>query len=116
MAACLRGTRPAQVARKEFMMFARVVTAEADPERLEVGMSAFREQGLPAYRAMAGFTDAYFFVHRRRGKAMALSFWETAGDAAAPDRAMAEAQERVTVELGLRRPPEAAVYEVSVWD
>jgi hypothetical protein len=97
-------------------MYARIVAAEVDPENLEPATRAFREQGLPAYRAMGGFRSTYFLIHRRRGKAIALSLWETAEDARAPDRGVAGARERVTAELGLRRAPDVAIYEISVWD
>jgi len=57
-------------------VFARVVTAVLDPDKLDAAMRVSRTQ-LPGARQQPGFSGFYLLADRESGRLMTISLWET---------------------------------------
>ncbi len=58
-------------------MYARVSDLTGPVDQLDRGITDFREQVVPAVRAMEGFVRAYLLVDRENGRTLAVTVWET---------------------------------------
>ena len=95
-------------------MFARVSIVQGKPEKVNEGISHYREQTVPAARKMAGFKGAYLLVDRKSGKSMGITLWDTErnlqASAAAADKLRAQAAQTAAAP----RPPVVEIYEVAI--
>ena len=64
-------------------MYARVVTGQYQPGKLDEGEQIYRESILPEARQQPGFKGALGLVDRSSGKAISISFWQTEANAQA---------------------------------
>lgn len=58
-------------------MFARVVTVQTLPGRIEDVMSIFRDSIIPAARQQKGIRGGFLLVDRRTVTAQSVSLWDT---------------------------------------
>lgn len=58
-------------------MFARQSTLQVSPDQIDKGIRNFNEEILPAARQLKGFAGCQLLTDRKRGKVVAITFWET---------------------------------------
>jgi hypothetical protein len=64
-------------------MYARVISAQVAPDRLDELNRILEDVVAPAARAQAGFEGALTLIDRSTGKGMMITLWSTAADLAA---------------------------------
>ncbi len=93
-------------------MFARIVTTQAKPEKIEEGIRAYREMLLPKIKKMKGFKQGYLLVDRRNGKVIGISMFES--EESAKNQQIFSQSGQVNQILGSTQTPTFDVYEVAV--
>lgn len=63
-------------------MYARVITIQYQPDKMEEGLQMYREV-LAAARQQPGFKGILGLIDREASKAMSITLWETATEAQA---------------------------------
>jgi heme-degrading monooxygenase HmoA len=66
-------------------MYARIVTAHVQPDKLDKFPSAFGEHVLPSLSQERGFKGIYVMKDHAQNKVVALVLWETEADASASE-------------------------------
>jgi heme-degrading monooxygenase HmoA len=92
--------------------YARVIAAQGAPDQVEASIRMFREQA-PRAQKIAGFRGNYLLLDRKAAKGIAISLWETEGDAKAADAAAAQLAAQAMKDLKLTELPKAEIYEVA---
>jgi heme-degrading monooxygenase HmoA len=92
-------------------MYARIVTVQGSPEKMQDPGSTFRERVLPALQQQPGFKGSHVLLDRTRGRLLAISLWES--DVAAQAAMSALEQTRNQAAAGMGAPaPSVEGYEV----
>jgi heme-degrading monooxygenase HmoA len=94
-------------------MYARVTTVEGQADRLDEGIRTFQEQTVPFLQGQAGFQNAYLLVDRQRGRALAVSLWESSGAMQQTEETIAQQRQQVAQQMGASTPT-VERYEVPV--
>jgi len=95
-------------------MYARVITTQYQPEKLEEGQQIYREM-LSAARQQPGFKGILGLVDRRTDKAMSITLWETEAEAQASGTGSAYFQAQLAKFASvLAAAPMIETYEVAV--
>ncbi len=81
-------------------MYARVSIIHGQPDRVEQGISIFREQTVPTLRGQQGFRAAYALIDRTRGKALALSLWDSEEAMRQSDEAVLQQRRDAAQQMG----------------
>jgi len=87
-------------------MFARVITAQTQPQGLDAVIDLFRDQ-LPGARELPGFIGFNLLTNAETGKVMIISLWETREQMPAGIREPA-------VPVTWLTPPQLETYELTV--
>jgi heme-degrading monooxygenase HmoA len=87
-------------------MFARVITAQAGPQRFDSFIELVREQS-PGVGQQAGFKGFYLLTNAETGKVIIISLWETR------EQMPAGIQDQAVPATWLT-PPHLETYEVTV--
>jgi hypothetical protein len=95
-------------------MFARVVSFQHPPERLDGVPRRLQDAVPPVMRQQAGFQNAYVLVDRASGKQLGISFWDTDEHAKAALASLDAIRTQSAQELGDRAPPTTEHFEVVV--
>ena len=61
-------------------MYARLVSVQVEPNRVDECIAVFREKNAVALAAQPGFHKVYYFMNRRTGKVTSVTFWNTEVD------------------------------------
>ena len=61
-------------------MFARVVTGQFSPDKLDEAIQLWQEMVVPSVQQQKGFKNARFLVNRKTGKVTSMGLWETEAD------------------------------------
>jgi heme-degrading monooxygenase HmoA len=61
-------------------MYARVITAQVQPGKIEEAISIYRNAVVPAVQQQKGFKGISLLVDRNTGKGMSIVLWETEAD------------------------------------
>jgi hypothetical protein len=61
-------------------MYARNVTAQTSPEKVDEAIQLWRESVAPSTKEQKDFKGAYLFVERSTGKIRTVGLWETESD------------------------------------
>ena len=64
-------------------MHARLITSQYQLDKLDEALQLYRETILPELRQLPGFKGVMGLVDRSKGKAIALTLWESEADARA---------------------------------
>jgi heme-degrading monooxygenase HmoA len=91
-------------------MYARVVTVQVQPGKMDEFLRRLREL-VPAAQAQRGFHEARFLTDAHTGTVMGITVWETEADAKAASVAGAEGGPLRDL---LTAPAVVAYYELSV--
>jgi len=96
-------------------MHARLVTSQFQLDKLEEAIQLYRESILPVVRQLPGFKGYTGLVDRSRGKAVALTLWESEADARASGEGSAFMQASLAKFAPLyAAPPVIEIYEVGL--
>ena len=76
-------------------MYARVITTQYQPDKMEEGLQMYREV-LAATRQQPGFKGVLGLIDRGAGKAMSIALWETEAEAQASGASSAYFQAQLT--------------------
>ena len=61
-------------------MYARLITSQYQLDKLDEGLQLYRESILPELKKQPGFKGVMGMVDRSKGKAIALTLWESEAD------------------------------------
>ena len=82
-------------------MFARVTTAQGQPDRLDEAVRYIQEQVIPAARQQRGFQGSYWLADRQTGKVLAIALWESEEAMRASEGAMDQSRAQSAQALGV---------------
>jgi heme-degrading monooxygenase HmoA len=91
-------------------MYARVITAEVDPNGME-GVIRVAHQQLPDAGQQPGFSGFYLLADREAGRLMTISLWETRDNAVAAEERATRLRSQTAQSVGVA-VPDVALYEV----
>jgi heme-degrading monooxygenase HmoA len=66
-------------------MYARVITAQVQPGKIEEAVSIYRNAVVPAVRRQKGFKGISLLIDRNMGEHLRIVIWETEADTAADE-------------------------------
>jgi heme-degrading monooxygenase HmoA len=93
-------------------MYARNVTVQNAPDKLDEVIQLWRESVVPSLKQQKGFKRAYLLVERSTGKVRTMGLWETEADLQA---SVGWNQEQIAKFTGFfTAPPNVEHYEVAV--
>ena len=95
-------------------MHARVTTIQMDPSRLDDAIRGLRENDVPQFEQIDGFKGFTLMVDRQGGKALGVSFWESADAMEASEDQVRGSRERAAEAGGAAGPPQVELYEVAI--
>ncbi|HEY6408314.1 MAG TPA: antibiotic biosynthesis monooxygenase [Ktedonobacteraceae bacterium] len=95
-------------------MYARVVTTQYQPGKLDEGLQIYRDSIVPAARQTQGFKGALGLVDRSTGKAISIGLRETAADMQATESSGFVQEQFAKGMHLLAGTPTVEVYEVSI--
>jgi heme-degrading monooxygenase HmoA len=61
-------------------MFARIVTAPVEPDRIDEAVSQWRASVAPTAVRQTGFRGARLLVDRRQGRVLSIGLWDSEAD------------------------------------
>lgn len=61
-------------------MYARVITIQIQPGRIEEANGIYRDSVIPAAKQQKGFKSAMLMTHPATGKGISVSIWESEAD------------------------------------
>ncbi|MFQ6115311.1 MAG: antibiotic biosynthesis monooxygenase family protein [bacterium] len=95
-------------------MHARVVTCQAQPGKIEEGISIYRDSAAPAAKQQKGFKGILLLTNPGTGKAISITLWETEADMKAGESSGYFQEQIAKFGALLAAPPVRETYEVSV--
>ncbi len=95
-------------------MYARVVTVNIHPDRLDEAIQIFRDSISPASKQQKGNKGGYLLTDHQTGKAISIAFWETEADMAAGETGDYLREQIAKVASTFTAAPVTEHYEVSV--
>ncbi len=98
-------------------MYARVVTTQYQPGKLDEALQITRESILPQLRQQAGYQRSTLLLDRSNNKVVAMSLWQTEADLQASGASISHpgVQARLAkVNSLLAAAPLVEIYEVAV--
>jgi heme-degrading monooxygenase HmoA len=96
-------------------MYARVITAQNQPGKVDEAVQMYRESMLPEARQQPGFKGALMLVDRSTGKGISITLWQTEADAQASGAGSAYLQTQIAKAASLlAAAPIIETYEVAV--
>ena len=93
-------------------MFARVITIEGKPAKVDEGIRNYREKVIPTIKKWHGFKHAYLLVDRKTGVDVSVVLWETEKDLPATADAL-QLRSQFAQVVGADKPPTVGDYEVA---
>ncbi len=95
-------------------MYARVITAQVQPGKIEEAIGIYRNSVVPAVQQQKGCKGISLLVDRSTGKGMSLTFWETEADMVAGEASGHYREQVAKMVPTLAAPPATEHYEVAV--
>ena len=95
-------------------MYARIVTGQYQPGKIDEGLQIFLNSIMPAARQQPGYKGALALVDRSTGKAIAIGLRETTADMQATETSGYLEEQFAKVMPLLAGAPAVEVYEVSI--
>ena len=94
-------------------MHARLITIQFQLDKLEEALQLYRESILPEVRQLPGFKGRIGLGDRSKGKALAITLWESEADARASGEGSAFSQATLAKFAPFyAAPPVIEIYEV----
>ena len=95
-------------------MFARVITVQAQPGKIDEAAMLYRDSVIPAAKEQKGFSGAMLLTDPVTGKGISITLWETEADQKASDASGYVAQQLGKLASVLAGPPVRESLVVSV--
>jgi len=95
-------------------MYARAVTIQMQPGKLDEAISVFQDSVLPAIKQQKGFRRISMLVDRNTYKTITISFWETEADRTASETSGHFAAQLAKFGSFFAGPPITERFEVAV--
>jgi heme-degrading monooxygenase HmoA len=67
-------------------MYARVTTAQINPEDIEEGIKIYKESVVPAAKKQKGFVAISLMINPETGDILSIGYWESEEDAVATEK------------------------------
>ncbi len=93
-------------------MYARVITAQYQPGKVDEAIQRYHEMILPEARQHKGFTGAMYLVDRSSDQAIGISLWQTEADLQASEERMAALGAEMAKVTSLAGAPRREMFEV----
>ena len=95
-------------------MFARVVTFQGKPDKVDAGIRFMKEQANPTIRKIAGSKGTYTLVDRKSGKLVVVALWETERNMVDSVQGTALLRANGAQAVGDPNPPTVEHFEVAI--
>lgn len=95
-------------------MYARVVTSQLQPGKIDEGVRLYRDSVIPAANQQQGFKGAFLLTDPNTGKGVSISLWETEADMRAGETSGYYQEQIAKFAQVFAGPPTREGYEVSV--
>ena len=95
-------------------MFARVITVNAQPGKIDEAATLYRDSVVPAAKKQKGFSGAMLLTDPVTGKGISITLWETEADQKASEASGYVAQQLGKLASVLAGPPVRESLVVSV--
>jgi heme-degrading monooxygenase HmoA len=93
-------------------MFARVISAQSEPEGVDSAIRIAQEQ-LPGAREQPGFSGFYLLADRTSGKLLTISLWQSHEDLRRVESRAAQSRGQAAAEMEVATPG-VTIYEVAI--
>lgn len=94
-------------------MVAHLMSSCCQPGRCQDYIESYRKWIVPFARSSLGYRGMYLLTDRESGKALALSLWDTEGDALTYEHSLANMPHLTHPDDALVMPVQTDMYEVS---
>ena len=94
-------------------MYARSTTIQADPQRMDAGITVVRDEVMPALMTMPGFVGLSMLADRRSGRCIVTSSWDSEESMHASESAVHDLRHRASEAMGGSQP-EVAEWEIAM--
>ena len=94
-------------------MYARSTTIQADPQRMDAGITVVRDEVMPALMTMPGFVGLSMLADRRSGLCIVTSSWDSEESMHASESAVHDLRGRAAEAMGGSQP-EVAEWEIAM--
>jgi heme-degrading monooxygenase HmoA len=95
-------------------MYARTVSGQMLPGRMDEGISIYRDSIAPAAKQQKGSKGVFFLVDRKTGKFVSLATWDTEADMIAGEASGYLREQIAKAAPTFAGPPETEHFEVAV--
>jgi len=96
-------------------MYARMITVQYQPGKIDEGVQIYREAVLPEARQQSGFKGAMALVDRSTDKTISITLWQTEADTRASGTSSAYLQAQLAkISALFAAAPSIETYEVVV--
>ncbi len=95
-------------------MYARVLTVQVLPGRVDEGIRIYRDSVVPAAKQQQGFKGLYDLIDRNTGKCLSIALWDSEADMLAGEASGYLREQIAKVGATLAAPPTTEHYEVAV--
>ena len=97
-------------------MYARHVTVNGSPDRIDEGVQSVRNHVLPVLQGCAGFKGQLLLIDRAKGEAIGISLWDTEENMNASEDKVAAARQQTADQVGAGGVDQVALYELPVFE
>jgi heme-degrading monooxygenase HmoA len=94
-------------------MYARSTTIQADPQQMDAGIAAVRDEVMPALMTMPGCIGLSMLADRMSGRCIVTSSWDSEESMHASESAVHDLRARAAEAMGGSRP-EVAEWEIAM--
>ena len=95
-------------------MYARVVTVQIQPGKMDEGTDIYRDSVVPAAQQQKGFKGGFLFSDPNTGKGVSIALWETEDDMKASETSGYLQEQILKFAAVLAAPPTTEHYEVAI--
>ena len=81
-------------------MFARLVSAQVGADKVNEGITIWKEKDIPLMESVKGYRGAYLLIDRKTGKVTSMTLWDSEEEAIADEKSILH-QEQVDMYKGL---------------
>jgi hypothetical protein len=97
-------------------MFARHVTVQGSPEKVDEAVQSVRDHVLPVLKDCDGFKGQLLLVDRAKGEAIGISLWDTEANMNASEAKVSSARQQTADQVGANTAPKVHLYELPIFE
>jgi len=97
-------------------MFARLVSAQVSTDKINEGITIWKEKDMPLMESVKGYRGAYLLIDRKTGKVTSMTLWDGEEEAVADEKSGLHKRQVDMYKGLLIGEPGAQYYEVSAKD